>query len=73
MTSTINSRCASIVADIAAWANGDAAIPSAAGQGQVSRIAAGTAPTYSIVGFVTGAADATGNTVLVNLQIPETP
>lgn len=67
------SRVNSIVAVIALWANGDAAIPSAAGQGQVDRVAAGTAPTHSIVGFVTGAADATGNTVLVNLQIPETP
>ena len=67
------SRVNSIVADIALWANGDAAIPSAAGQGQVARVAVGTAPTHSIVGFVTGAADATGNTILVNLQIPETP
>ena len=67
--SRVNSR----VADIAAWATGDAAIGSAASQGAVQRVAAGTAPTNSIVGFVTGAADATGNTVLVNLQIPETP
>lgn len=67
------SRVNSIAADIALWASGDAAIPSAAGQGRVARVAVGTAPTHSIVGFVTGAADATGNTILVNLQIPETP
>jgi hypothetical protein len=60
-------------ADVALWANGDAAIGSAASQGAVQRVASGTAPTNSIFGFVTGAVDATANTILVNLQVPETP
>lgn len=67
--SRVNSR----PADAAAWANGDAAIGSAASQGAVQRVASGTAPTNALIGFVTGAVDATGNTILLNLQIPVTP
>lgn len=58
-------------ADTAAMVSGDSIIPSAADDGKGSRIAAGTAPTYTKVGTATGPIINT-NFVLADLNIPET-
>jgi len=58
-------------ADAAAFVSGDSLIPSAAEDGRASRVAAGTAPTYTKIGTATGPVVG-GNLVLTDLCIPET-
>lgn len=58
-------------ADQAATVNGDSLIPSAADDGRASRVAAGTAPTYTKVGTATGPTLGNG-LVLADLCVPET-
>ena len=58
-------------ADTAAMVSGDSIIPSAADDGKGSRVAAGTAVTYTKVGTATGPIINT-NFVLADLNIPET-
>lgn len=58
-------------ADTAAMVSGDSIIPSAADDGKGSRVAAGTAVTYTKVGTATGPVQNT-NFVLADLCIPET-
>lgn len=58
-------------ADQAATVNGDYLIPSAATWGQATRVAAGTAPTNTVVGIASAPTEANG-LVLADLNLPET-
>lgn len=58
-------------ADTAATVMGDKLIGSAADAGRASRVAAGTAPTHTVVGTAAGPVVG-GNLILTNLEIPET-
>lgn len=58
-------------ADAAATVTGDKLIPSAADQGRASRVAAGTAPTHTVIGTAEGPVVNT-NEILTNLELPET-
>lgn len=61
-------------ADIAALAMGDAAIPSATNS-KATRIAEGSAPTYTVLGWVAGPAltkNVLDATAVVDLDVPET-
>jgi hypothetical protein len=60
--------------DVAALAIGDAIIPSTT-DGKATRVAVGTAPTHTVLGWVAGPAisvDVLNATVVVDLDVPET-
>lgn len=58
------------LANVGAVVSGDTLIPSAADNGRADRVAAGTAPTHSVVGVATGTVVAT-NLILTDLRMQQ--